>query len=317
MLADLVLRSVFPQSPPPELVERFLSHLRETGEPESFPQISTTRPPVDGHVEPLALNLIVPGNRRARGNLAPCPICSSRTPKWAHGGTLIWCEATQAIYAIGPDCYSTLWTDGRLDREINRLRRTQQEMANLHRLRAAIQAGPAKLAWIAQHRDAAQRVSQLHGELARAAPRFRGAVARALKGSMSAAQQIVGHGFIRGSWKLPAKLEAAEKIWLEQRIYEVAAGLPDGLDELSPRVISERLESIRDAQFALEHVHDRLAEAAAFLTPTNVQALARWGAADDAPIHFRATHTATRVQVRCEAEAWDGPLGLARPEALP
>lgn len=317
MLADLVQRSDFPEAPPQELVEQFLAHLRETGEPESFPHISTCRPPADGQVIPLALNLTVPGNRRARGNLAPCPICSSRTPKWAYGGTLIWCEATQAIYAIGPDCYSTLWTDGRLDREINRLRRTQREMANLAHLRESVRSSEHQLAWITRQRDAAARVAQLHGDLARSAPRFRGAVSRALRGSLMGGRQIAGLGFVRGTWKLPDKLNAAEAVWLRQKLETAGDDVQANLDELSPRIVAQRLEEIRDARLAMEHVRDRLAEAAAFLTPANIQTLARWGSAENAPIRFRATHTASRVQIRCDAEAWDGPLGLASPEPLP
>lgn len=113
MLADLLLRPDFPSAPSDDLVARFRAHVRETGSPETFAQISTTKPPQDGAVVPLALKVTIPGKRRTMGRMAPCPICSARTPKWLENGTLIWCEATRAIYCIGPECWQGLWKDVR------------------------------------------------------------------------------------------------------------------------------------------------------------------------------------------------------------
>jgi len=318
MLAELVERSVFPDAPGRELVESFLTHLRETGEPESFPLISTTHPPKDGDIVPLALNLMVPGNRRALWKLAPCPICSATSPKWGRRGTLIWCQNTKAIYAIGPKCYGTLWADGRLDREINRLRRTQSEHENLEALQSAVRSADEQLDWIARHRATAARAAQLHAEFARGAPKIRGAIARALKGSLTAAGQIRGQGFIRGVWKLTEKLQEAERIWLELKLGAVGEELQQTAEELAPRVVGQRLGEVGKAKLAMQHVYDRMNEAAAFLTPANMRALGAWGSGEDAPIRFRAGHTQTRVQFRGDdEEAWDGPLGFSAPGALP
>lgn len=317
MLADLVLRPLFPAAPGDDLAARFRAHVRETGMPETFPDISTTRPPAEGEVFPLAMKVTIPGKRRAWGKMAPCPICSARTPKWIENGTLIWCEATQAIYCIGPKCYGTLWKDGRLDREINRRRRTLQEEENLAALSEAIEAAPAHVAWIKAHFTQARRVTQLHAGLATSAPKFRGAVSRALKGSPLTSNQIGGHSFIRGRWALDEKLRQAEAIWLRLMAQPLADAYPNGAEILAPRLVQERLVEIRASQGQMNQVAQSIGDAAAFLSTASIQNLAKWGKAANAPIEFDAIHTATGVRIRCGQELWEGPVGLAPPGPPP
>jgi hypothetical protein len=317
MLADLVLRPLFPVAPDDDLAARFRTHVRETGMPETFPEISTTRPPAEGEVIPLAMKITIPGKRRAWGKMAPCPICSTRTPKWIENGTLIWCEATQAIYCIGPNCYGTLWKDGRLDREINRRRRTLQEEENLAALSEAIEAAPAHVAWIKAHFTQARRVTQLHEGLATSAPKFRGAVSRAIKGSPLTSAQIGGHSFIRGRWALDEKLRQAEAVWLRLMAQPLADAYPDGAEVLAPRIVQERLVEIRRSQGQMGQVVQCIVDAAAFLSTESIQNLAKWGKAANAPIEFDAIHTATGVRIRCGQELWEGPIGLALPAPLP
>lgn len=317
MLADLVLRSSFPRAPGDDLAARFRTHVRETGMPETFPDISTTRPPAEGAVIPLAMRVTIPGRRRTWGKMAPCPICSARTPKWIENGTLIWCEATRAIYCIGPNCYRTLWRDGRLDREINRRRRTLQEEENLAALSEAIEAAPAHVAWIRAHFAQARRVTQLHAGLATSAPKFRGAVSRALKGSPLASTLIGGHSFIRGRWALDEKLRQAETVWLRLMAQPLAEAYPDGVEVLAPRIVQERLVEILASQGQMSQVAQCIVEAAAFLSTESIQSLAKWGHAANAPIEFDAIHTATGVRIRCGQELWEGPVGLTLPAPLP
>jgi hypothetical protein len=317
MLADLVLRSNYPQPPSDELALRFRAHVRETGMPETFPGISTTKPPSDGEVIPLALKITIPGKRRAWGKMAPCPICSSRTPKWIENGTLIWCEATEAIYCIGPKCYGTLWSDGRLDREINRRQRTLREEENLAALSEAIEMAPAQLAWIKDHFKPAKRATLLHESLASSAPKFRGAVARGIKGSLVMGNQIGGHGFIRGRWALDEKLRQAEAVWLRLVAKPFSDAYPGVADELAPRAVQERLVEVRASQGMMAQVAQSLADAAAFLSRASIQNLAKWGKAANAPIEFSAAHTATGVRITCGQESWEGPIGLAPPAPIP
>jgi GAF domain-containing protein len=213
-----------------------------------------------------------------------------------------------------------VWKDGHLDRELNRLNQTLQEQANLEKLIRVAEEAAAQCAWIDRHADLARRVDQLHAGLARAAPKFRRAIARTTKGNLAAAREIEGHGFTRGSWRLVERLEFANRAWIELQHCAEAAGLPDGgseLEELAPRIVRERLAQVERARLAMKLVHENLSDASAFLSGTNVQRLGRWGRRDDAPIAFAATHTGARVKIRCGMELWEGPVGLPRPAALP
>ena len=53
MKEPLVLRSIYPEKPSPEVVLDFREHVSVTGQPETFPAISTEHPPSVGHVEAL------------------------------------------------------------------------------------------------------------------------------------------------------------------------------------------------------------------------------------------------------------------------
>src|SRR6185312_6095458 len=112
----LVLRPIFKSHPSGVVFENFQRHVDATGLPETFEWISTTRPPAEGRLCVLG-EFHAQKGRRPRGDFAPCPICSPTSPQYLHG-LLIWCESTQAIYAIGMDCGHALDREGRLDKAL-------------------------------------------------------------------------------------------------------------------------------------------------------------------------------------------------------
>src|SRR5665213_3346598 len=112
----LVLRPLFKTPPSGVVIGNFQTHVNATGSPETFAWISTTRPPAEGQLSVLGEFRAQKG-KRLRGDYVPCPICSPTAPQYLHG-LLIWCELTQAIYAIGMDCGHSLDREGRLDRAL-------------------------------------------------------------------------------------------------------------------------------------------------------------------------------------------------------
>lgn len=311
----LVERSLYP-SPPAHLVDDFKRHVRETGQPETFPTISTTRPPKDGAVVALWFPVDVERGKRPHRDMAPCPICSAETGKFLNNGTLIWCEASQAIYAVGPRCSHTLWADGRLDRAINVLLQTEREKANKEAVAAGVARAPAQRSWADAVRPLAKQAEELHREFSRSAPKLRGALSRGLKSASASTPVIDGKRFLKGTWKLTAKLDEAVA---GLRDIEARAGRDPETwaDDLAPRAVSAEMAKLKAARDALDWVHDCCAQAATFLRPENFQRLALWSAMDSAPMKFAARSSLATAELKTDEEHWRVRLGLAEPPPVP
>ena len=66
-------------------VTRFLDHVLKTGDPVSFPGLSTTRPPEGADFFWRTGVIIVPVHRSEHGAMVVCPWCSPTTPKFKRG----------------------------------------------------------------------------------------------------------------------------------------------------------------------------------------------------------------------------------------
>ncbi len=100
----------------------------------------------------LAEKISVNTALRLGGDMVPCPMCSHGKPKWKHDGSLIWCEATKAIYCIGPRCSGVTW-EKRLNVARNILRQTEKARADAAALVAVAGRAPAVLGWIERHAE--------------------------------------------------------------------------------------------------------------------------------------------------------------------
>jgi len=292
----LITRARFELPPSDDVVRAFLAHVRDTGQPETFDLISTTKPPKDGAVVALRTSISVPLAKRPLRDRAPCPICSPANPKFLANGTLLWCESSKAIYCIGPDCYSTWWDDGRFDQALNALRRTQQELTNAGKLEAFIAQIADQRDWIARNLAQARRIAELHADLIRSAPKFRGTLSRRLKGSLST-HGVRGDGFLRGQWPLERKLTDADRL-----LVALQHGSRD-VSKLSPSAVKERLQDAARAEASLKFVYERMSEAAVFLSADNMRKLAELGKWDGLMARFDTI--------------WRTSIGVAAPSPQP
>lgn len=299
-------------SPPgDDLTRAFQEHVQRTGQPETFPSITTSRPPKDGAVVALFHPIRIPRGKRPLGDMAPCPICSPSSPKFLDRGTLIWCEGSLGIYAVGPECSDTLWADGRLNRAVNALRQTSKEKADLSLLTQALTSAPAQLQWIDGHRKAAELVARYHGNLGKAAPRLSNVLSRFARSSTS--NELRGADFARGIWHLERKLAEAKSLWvnLDVELEDVDLTL------LAPTAVQERLRVVTRAKRAMKYVADRLNIAADFLSRANAQSLAALGPSGRASASFKVEVTGTSVTIRGLGETWTAPTEIPGARSLP
>lgn len=310
MAEALVLRSIYPEKPPSEVVLSFRKHVAMTGQPETFSTISTERPPTDGQVEALFHPVDINRARRPDRDLAPCPICSPSSPKYVNGGALIWCAATQAIYAIGPDCHETLWGDGRMNRALNALRQSDVDRANAEKLINTVTLIPAHRAWIAEHRQAVRGADRLHCTFREQAPKMRSALNRWYKGNGGSVPLLTGR------WNIERDLDAAD-IHLAALWSAYAGAVEDRIFNLAPGVINAQLDANKDALRALHNAVRFIADAAAFMSENNTMRLAALQRSERAPSGFRFLQTAAAVTLRTATETWTGSSTIAAPEPLP
>ncbi len=321
-----ITRSIFPTPPDAETVEAFKRHVRETGQPETFESISTSRPPADGDLQVLTEGVNIDINKRPDRDFAPCPLCSPDRPKFRHDGLLIWCEASSAIYCIGPQCGDTEMKSGRLSAAINVFRRSEKSRADARALAQLVRAAPALRSWIKSSTSSVEVVDRAHLALAKGCPKLRAALARALRPDGNAivadrfASQtfgrIAGLTFLSGGWNNAKDLAEADAVLV--RLEGLARNDPDGWSEgLADAPRAEHLRAATQALAKLKAVAVRATAASMFLASSNLDLLARWGAQAGAPVNFQVLSTATKIDVRHGAERAELPVGIVSLGDLP
>jgi hypothetical protein len=89
--------------PSAEWLDRFLKHVKATGQPEAVLDLDWSRPPAWSKPHILT-QFDVDRKKRPEGDMAPCAVCSPRRPKCLNGLLLVWYELEAVVRVIGPDC---------------------------------------------------------------------------------------------------------------------------------------------------------------------------------------------------------------------
>jgi hypothetical protein len=316
---DLITQPIYPINPGVELGKRFEAHINATGQPETFPTLSTSRPPDDGDLYVLAHPVDVDRGKRPMRDLAPCPICSPRSPIWLLKGSLIWCAETSAIYCVGPTCSTSGWAASRLTVAQNIFLREDREQQNAANLGRELRAVDARLAWIASVRPNVVRADEIQGRLAKTLPSLKLSMSRATKGgdairadvggSLQPVGSIRGAPFLSSTWRLSEKLDAASS---DLRSLKAECGSVDPqswADRLAPAQCEEKLRAARKAADALSAVIVKIAAGAEFLSEETVSTLARWSASRSAPHSFKFQRTAAGFSLSVADKVWRARIG--------
>jgi hypothetical protein len=332
--AELVRRSLFPTRPSGVVTQGFLRHVAETGCPETFAQISTTRPPSEGDLKVLT-RFSASREKRLDQALAPCPICSPWDPKYLTG-VLIWCEADAAIYAIGIECALTLWTDGRLDQEIAAHDRMVQSLTVENALLDRLPRVPLLRSWVTDHRNLVILVDQLCKSFRRDAPNVRRELADAARGDgflralvrrpptsdQAAIDEMEVIGRLEGGGFLTSTAEMEKALGLcDLHLSFVDFGLSDDecLTAVCNMTAAEQRKAdiwVREAVKTLSKISARIDAAISFLDPVNLATIRAWGRRLPRPIH--AAGDARSVRLDRGGEVWFARLdGLRRPQQIP
>lgn len=320
---DLIVRRLFPTPPGPEVVADFKRHVRETGQPETWPKISTDCPPVEGEVVMLDKDIGINVKLRPGQTMAPCAICLPKGPKWKNAGSLIWCEATSAVYCIGPDC-STGEMKTKLAQARNILARTEKDKRDTARLIAAATSAPLFVRWIDDHLDLALSVSHRHNDFARSLPKFRSALSRFartglpgdLLGAPGAGVFVKGKAFLTGGWRLDNDLQSA-RARLQRLAAEASPDPATWGKALAPTARDDMLKSVDEAIKLVYRAADRMIAASVFLSDDTFGFLGRLRSHPLAPTSYTLNFTKTSAAIDHREERWRGALALEMPNPLP
>lgn len=138
----------FLKAPEPEFIQHVKAHIKETGQPETLPELFQCKIAKDTIFRILD-KIEVPRHKRPDGDLAPCPMCTSN--KFLDG-RLVYFPSLECVALIGHDC---------ADREISRQaeeewERERRENEELDFLLSAAPAVPAMLAALTELRPVAE-----------------------------------------------------------------------------------------------------------------------------------------------------------------
>lgn len=311
--------AIYTVNPGLELGRLFQAHVKATAQPETFPNLSTSRPPDDGELVVLAFPISVDRGRRPDRLAIPCPVCSATTPKWLHRGSFIWCEATMAIYCVGPRCGTEGWASQRLTTAQNVFLREETAKLNAERLASEIRAVPSRLAWIAHAKPVVERADILQTRLAKTLPKLKLSMHREAKasdtiranvnGQLQSVGRIRGVAFLSSTWRNSAKLDGA-RTTLETLARDAPnEDLNAWAQQLAPTQCKNLLDLARNAAASLEGIADKMAAATAFLTDETALTLATWSQSRSAPFGYRFVRTAANFSLAIGENIWRARIG--------
>ena len=105
-----VLKPWFDTRPSHAVIKEIKDHILKTGKPHTWRGHTHTKPLATS--PPVYLEEFdLPLRAISGGWFAPCPICTSRHPKYARNGKIAWFPEEKLIRLVGPQCFRSLNPD--------------------------------------------------------------------------------------------------------------------------------------------------------------------------------------------------------------
>ncbi|MRG66113.1 hypothetical protein GH789_12585 [Rhizobium pusense] len=102
-MSDLAHYAVFERRPDDHYIERWREHIKQTGSPETFDNVSMVRPfDMEGAIL-MSGDIDVPLDKREDEAMVPCPLCRPSSPKFRIG-RMAWFPSDKTVLFIGNAC---------------------------------------------------------------------------------------------------------------------------------------------------------------------------------------------------------------------
>lgn len=316
-------RPDFPSAPTGLVIAAFKDWLKETGRPEDFPQISTSRPPKDTDLSLLHGPFRVNRSLRPDGALVPCPICQPTSPKFLEG-YLVWCQASKAIYAIGIECGQGYFGKGAFSQAEADLLRKNHDRKIEDELIERLPFVPALLAWATAWTAAASESDQLARDFKRRCPTLFTHLKTALRGGGDLTIQVESTGLfasrtvgvevvhrIRGGVWLAGSPDLSKRLGMLKRQLE-SIDFGHDPDAVYLRLADFGQKELKDAHRwllsclkAIDYLHPRLIAGAQFLSAENLAGVEKWANHPQINLRVRAQRAARTVTISTGLSGYD------------
>jgi hypothetical protein len=321
--AGLVYRPDFPSAPTGLIISAFKEWIKETGRPEDFPQISTSRPPKDTELSLIYGPFRINRSLRIDGTLVPCPICRPFSPKYLEG-YLVWCRASKAIYAIGIECGQDHFGKGAFAQAEADLLRKNRERQIEDELIERLPFVPVLGEWASAWAAAASESDQLARDFRRRCPTLFTHLKNALRGTDDLVVQIETAGRstsramgteivhrVRGAVWLAGTPDLSKRLGMLQRQLE-SINLGSDPDDVYLRLADFGQTDLKAAHRwllsclkAIEYLHPRLLAGAAFLSAENLAGVEKWANHPQINLRVRAQRAGRTVTISTGLSGYD------------
>ncbi len=297
--------SIFNDRPGPEFIDGWRQHIADTGEPEKYPGVSTTKPAKSANVVLLSDEIRVPTAMRPGGDKVPCPLCSPSTGKFGTG-RMAYFPDDSATRFIGHDCAKRYL--GTNYTEAERLFRIEAQCAAFIQLWPKLQAALPQLNPIVQSLYVVGKIlSQLrlyidaqatgfartfHGDLVAIGSRV---VTSRDQGAKS--YDIRGLEFLSKDFNPESDVEKLMNV-----CRDILSPLPSWQinegDSPASREIIKRGRAAARRLRGISELRNQIEEAAQFLDPINLNLLEQWRSSGNSPF--------TVIRFKREGDRIDG-----------
>lgn len=288
--------------PGDEFVDGWRGHIRDTGEPETFDRVSTSKPTQQHDIVLLSEEIRVPTALRAGGGGVPCPFCSPTSPKF-HLGRMAYFAEECVVRFVGHRCARTHFGENYAEAE--KLYRRQEAARRYISLWKAVGAERHQaMALIDEMLAVAEQVEKVRRNFDLKAPGWCRELHRELaqtKGDLQVYQDlgmkdrhgkpVIQKKIIGTAAGLEFLREAFAPVAILQMVKKAMEGTAIDLPEwaaVTPEhpMTSDILRLGRNVERALEkfpQARIEIEDAAKFLKRKNVDLLQRWGSSGSSP----------------------------------
>lgn len=323
---------VFETRPSDDFIERWREHIKETGHPETFENVSTVPPADMSNVVVLSGELKVPIMRREDQALVPCPLCCPNSPKFGTG-RLLYFPMEKIVAAVGRTCAKRHLGED-YERAVEQYGRETEGRNILHVWADLQRKAPALREMAAQLLPVAEALQQARRDFGREAEAFlhdyrvnrpmdlagnanysihavvttrdTGLKDRKGKKVYETVQlgTIVGYEFC-AKYKPATKLRAVVKDLedLDSPLPDWRPGAEDGGERLDE--LLRRGRAAVSAVKSMKKIRDYVSDARGFLHVNNLRMFETWGALPESPF-TRLSFRRTGSWIFLDAESYDG-----------
>lgn len=306
--------------PSPTQVEKFKQHVKETGQPETFGIITTSKAEnLEG--AKILWKFTLDRKKRPNWDEAPCPICSPESPKYL-SGFLVWFPKENCIRAIGRECGRTL--DKNWHREVRAFKIREEDEARRHYILQKLHTVPQLILDFEAELAAAKRQHSVWKDLKDRCPAIvqhlrdnmgedlkvsRRSRSKTLSSSSGASNyyetrigRAQGYAAVRRDFpnvrEIKANISHLEAISHGSNGHEIAVRVQE-MSKKEQRAIEKVIKS---AESKLDRVKERRQDFLNFFSDANIETINRWATDQNTSMYFTMHMNKSRkcLEVSCQ-----------------